>query len=202
MSVTFEIHRPRRPARQIVCRRLGDLDELLPLLERVQALDVQAFAQLVRRTERALLSMARGIVRNNADAEDVVSCVYHQAWETSRSYDSARGSARNWLNTICRSRSLDLLRRRRAHLALNETLASLSDDAVRFSSESKIDGLQQIAALHEALGMLSPLRRHLLHLSFFRDLTHLEISTMLGLPLGTVKSQLRRTLVSLRQPLS
>lgn len=202
MSVTFESHRPPCPVRQILRRSVGEIDELLPLLERVQALDVQAFSQLVTRTKRPLFSLVRGIVRNNADAEDVVSCVYHQAWETSRSYDSARGSVRNWLNTICRSRSLDLIRRRRAQHALNEVLASFSDDAMSVSSESQIDDLQQSAALREALGMLSPLRRHILHLSFFRELTHLEISTMLGLPLGTVKSQLRRTLVTLRQPLS
>jgi RNA polymerase sigma-70 factor, ECF subfamily len=202
MSVTFEIPRRQFPARPVVRRSLREFDELLAVLERVQTSDVQAFAQLVSCTERLLLARARGIVRNNADAEDVVSCVYHQAWATSRSYDSARGSVRNWLNTICRSRSLDLLRRRHAHNALSEVLASSSDSSVSASSESQIDCLQQTAALHEALGALSPMRRYLLHLSFFRELTHSEISTMLGLPLGTVKSQLRRTLITLRQPLS
>jgi RNA polymerase sigma factor (sigma-70 family) len=202
MSVTLESCLPKCPARQILCRSPGERDELLPLLERVRASDAQAFAQLVSCTERQIFAVARAIARNDADAEDVVSCVYHQAWETSRSYDPARGSVRSWLKTICRSRSFDLLRRRRAHHALNEALASFSDDAVGISSELQIDSFQQIAALHEALGTLSPLRRHLLHLSFFRDLTHLEISTMLGLPLGTVKSHLRRTLVTLRQPLS
>jgi RNA polymerase sigma-70 factor, ECF subfamily len=200
MSVTFEIHRPQRPARRILCRSLREFDDLLPVLERVQTFDVQAFAQLVSCTKRPLLARARGILHINADAEDVVSCVYHQAWENSRSYDSARGSVRNWLNTICRSRSIDLLRRRHANNALNEVLASYSDGSGSASSESQIERLQQTAALHEALGRLSPMRRHLLQLSFFRELTHLEISAMLGLPLGTVKSQLRRTLITLRQP--
>jgi len=202
MSVTLESFLTGLPCKAHTRVNQSEGDVLLLLFKRVQTADVRAFAELFDRTKRHTFALAHSIARNKADAEDVVSCVYQQAWETASSYDANRGSVRTWLNAICRSRSLDLLRRRHVHQALDERLASYSADSVSISNESQLDQVRQISALHKVLGTLSPMRRRLLQLSFFGELTHLEISKMLGLPLGTVKSHLRRTLVSLRQPLS
>jgi RNA polymerase sigma-70 factor (ECF subfamily) len=132
-------------------------------------------------------------------AEDVAAEVYTQAWRQAGRYDPARGRPLAWLLTMCRSRALDSLRRRDeadAHPE-PETLA----EPVEAEGADPLDMLETVernGALHTALQALTPIQRQLLALAYYRDLTHQEIAAHAGLPLGTVKSHIRKALLRLR----
>jgi RNA polymerase sigma-70 factor (ECF subfamily) len=107
-----------------------------------------------------------------------------------------------WLGLIVRSRSLDLLRRRKAereHLtdeiddAMADTLAGDAPNPMDTSLAS-----QQAWALHQCLGRLDNKQREVVSLAYLRDLSHGELATQLKLPLGTVKTWIRRGLDQLR----
>ncbi len=108
-----------------------------------------------------------------------------------------------WLGLIVRSRGLDLLRRRKAdrgHLtqALDDTLAdTLAGDAPCPMDTAQAS--QQAWALHQCLARLESKQREVVSLAYIRDLSHSELSEQLKLPLGTVKTWIRRGLDQMRQ---
>jgi RNA polymerase sigma factor (sigma-70 family) len=132
----------------------------------------------------------------------VAEDVYVQVWHSAASYDPQRGTPLCWALTICRSRALDALRR--ADKAILDPDPTQRLDAVA----QLVPGLQDLlqasqdhAALHAALTRLQPIQRQFLGLAFFRGLTHAEIAAAAQLPLGTIKSLIRRALMTLRQEL-
>lgn len=173
-------------------------DPLLPLLRDVQEGDADAFATLYDRTSPRLFGIAMGVVGNPADAEDVLSEVYQQIWRTARGYEPGRGSVLTWMIVICRSRALDAIRRRRGG-----EQAPLPEIAV---DDSALDELERAeigsTALARALHLLSEEQRHLLAMAFFRGMTHQEIADATRMPLGTVKSHIRRGLLALKTQLA
>ncbi|NJO12297.1 MAG: sigma-70 family RNA polymerase sigma factor [Gammaproteobacteria bacterium] len=164
-----------------------------------------ALAQLYDLTAAKLYGLARAIVRNAADAEEIVCDVYVQVWQTAASFDSARGPVLGWLMMICRSRALDLLRQRRGRPEHAGGQAAEQEPALQIAAEAGpeevLGQFQEGSAVYRALAQLTPLRRRLVGLAFFAGLTHQEIAQLLTLPVGTVKSHLRRSLRALRDAL-
>ena len=143
--------------------------------------------------------LALRITRNAQTAEEVAEDTFWQIWRQAPRFDPARGTAVAWMLTIARSRALDALRRRDP--------AQCTDDAGE-SEPDLADGPEDLLAateignqLHSALAGLDPLPRQLVALAFFRGLSHEEIAVHTGLPLGTVKSHIRRALGRLRETL-
>ena len=140
-------------------------------------------------------------VTSDADAaEDVVADTYLQAWQQAGRYDATRGTPLAWLLNMTRSRALDHLRRRGTVMALDETVAEARYALEQTDEDplSLVMALQRDARLRVAISALSPTAQRLLGLAFFRGLSHGEIAELTGLPLGTVKSHLRRAQDSLR----
>jgi RNA polymerase sigma factor (sigma-70 family) len=159
-----------------------------------------ALESLYDATVGKLYALASAIVRHPDDAEDVVCSTYAQAWELASSYDVRRGNVLGWLLMMCRSRALDLLRKRRARPEISDPDAI--DRAARAEEPDDLLALtQQSSRVHAALAQLPIERRQLVALAFLRDLSHQEIAAHTGLPLGTVKSHLRRALLQLREHL-
>jgi RNA polymerase sigma-70 factor (ECF subfamily) len=177
------------------------LDELALLVGHMRSGDAQALETLYEATVGKLYALASAIVRHAEDAEEVVCETYAQAWETAERFDPARASVTGWLLMICRSRALDLLRKRRAR-GENHDLAGFErvDDELHRPDEL-LSLMQRNSRVHAALSALAPERRQLVSLAFLRDLTHQEIAEATGMPLGTVKSHLRRALGQLREQL-
>jgi RNA polymerase sigma-70 factor, ECF subfamily len=177
------------------------LDELALLVGHMRAGDRQALESLYDATVGKLYALASAILRHAEDSEEVVCETYAQAWETADRFDPLRASVTGWLLMICRSRALDLLRKRRTRGA-NLGLAGfdhIDDDPHR--PDELLSLMQRHSRVHAALGALTPERRQLVSLAFLRDLTHQEIAEATGMPLGTVKSHLRRALGQLREQL-
>jgi RNA polymerase sigma-70 factor (ECF subfamily) len=125
---------------------------------------------------------------NVADAEEVVCDVYVQVWQTAQSFDASRGSVLAWLMMICRSRALDMLRQRRSRRERDRQTLPEHPKLDGAGPEDMLALFQEGTAVHRSLAQLTPL-------------THQEIAEATRLPVGTVKSHLRRSLLALREAL-
>jgi RNA polymerase sigma factor (sigma-70 family) len=175
-------------------------DALVALIQRFAAGDEQALARFYDLTVTRVYGLARSITDSAADADDVACETYVQVWNDACRFDPARGSALGWLLSIARSRALDL--RRRRHARARADASEAHDLQTAAPPEDLLTLMESGTAVHAAVARLSPLRRQLVALAFFRGLTHAEIAATLDLPLGTVKSHLRRALGALRETLA
>jgi RNA polymerase sigma-70 factor (ECF subfamily) len=176
-------------------------DVLAALLRRIQCRDAAALGELYDQTGQRLYALARKMVRSREDAEEVVFDVFTQVWNDAERYEPGRASVLGWMLMICRSRALDRLRQGR-HTARGVDIAEA--DTVADSApgpEDVLSLLEQGTRVHAALAGLPDDRRELLSLAFLRGLSHQEIADLKGLPLGTVKSHVRRSLLELRDGL-
>ena len=173
-------------------------DQLDQFVEGMRRGNEAALKSLYEATVGRVHGLATAIVKNVADAEDVVCATYVQAWESASMFNPERGSVIAWLMMMCRSRALDLLRRERLQPKLTDaaqiTQSFVSDETL----EDLVSLTEESSRVRTALLSLTPERRQLVSLAFLRDLTHQEIADQLSLPLGTVKSHLRRAFAQLR----
>ena len=176
------------------------VDALAKCLASIALGDVKVMQRFYRATISLVLKRARALVAKE-DAEEIANDVYVYIWRHSLEYDFTRGSVQAWLTIMTRNRAIDCLRQRRCMVSLDDeessplTILVNPEDA----SDVLLEQHEWARAAGIALSTLHPLRRQLLDLSFFQELSHKEIARTIGLPLGTVKSHLRRALHSLRQ---
>ena len=172
-------------------------------LRRLASGDQTAAAGLYDRHARPLYSLILRILGNETEAEDVLQDVFAQAFRQASRYDARRGAVAAWLLTIARSRALDHLRR--AEPAEAHPDPAVLDPAGALARgddpQDLLLAVQGQAALMRALEQLSALQRQLIALAFFRGLTHQEIAEHARLPLGSVKTYIRRALAQLRAQL-
>ena len=157
----------------------------------------QALSELFDATLDKVFGVAVRIVGDSTLAEDVVTDVYHDAWRNAARYSSDRGRPITWLLAICRNRALDEIRREASMARKAEAAASMTVPA---SVAEPVDLLEAVEAghvVHSLLSTISPDDRQLLALAYFRGLSHQQIADQTGLPLGTVKSRIRRALSTL-----
>lgn len=177
--------------------------QLQAWVSRVIRQDEAAFGLLYEACVSRVYGLTLRITRNAALAEEVTEDTFWQVWREAPRFDAARGTAMAWILTIARSRALDGLRARDP-AELVEDASELADahgakhDAHNASPIDLLDATQSNHALHDALAQLDPQPRQLIALAFFKGLTHDEIATHTGMPLGTVKSHIRRGLNTLK----
>lgn len=162
-----------------------------------------ALGQLYDATAARLYAVALRTARDARIAEEAVSDTFLQVWQQASSYDVARGKVLSWMFTICRSRVLDHLRRRDP-AELQAEIQSLRADAPDPLGDPAhlLSLYEESSRVHQVLSGLNPTQRNLVALSFFCGLSHQDIATETGMPLGTVKATLRRTLLALREELA
>lgn len=183
-----------------VTRRMEEPDEQdllsVQLLERVAAGDRDAFRQLYDLHAARLHAFALRITRQGPLAADAVHDTFLQVWRNAARYDASRGAPRAWLFGLVRYRALDIVRKHGREMPSEdfpETEDTEPDPLQRLATR------QSAAALHACLGQLPSERRKLLMLAFVEGQTHADLSTRLALPLGTIKSWIRRSLMALRR---
>jgi RNA polymerase sigma factor (sigma-70 family) len=188
----------------------ADEQQLQAWLARIVHQDEAALAELYRATVGRVYGLALRIVRNPATAEEVAEDTFWQVWRQAPRFDPQRGPPLAWVLTMARSRALDALRARVRAQADTVSADALGDalDVERAHPDEPdnphdlLQAVQASAQLHQALTQLEPVPRQLVALAFFKGLTHEEIAGQTGLPLGTVKSHIRRALTALRKCLS
>ncbi|MBX9739051.1 MAG: sigma-70 family RNA polymerase sigma factor [Beijerinckiaceae bacterium] len=146
----------------------------------------------------AMIGVAMRILRRRDLAEEAVHDTFMRVWQKAASFDPARGEARSWLYAVLRHRALNILRgeKRTDQVEDFDTLGLESEDE---SPEACVARLSDEKALKRCLEQLEPARRNAIVLAYVQGLTHGELAGRLGLPLGTVKSWIRRSLVTLKE---
>jgi RNA polymerase sigma-70 factor (ECF subfamily) len=176
--------------------------ELSALVRRIVYQDEAALAALYRSLSSRVYWRALSLVRDAATAEEVVEDVFWQLWRQAPRFDATRGPVIAWVLQITRSRALDALRamgRDPLREALNIDDSYGTELAAEHADPQAQLGQAQLAAqVEQALCALDPLRRQLVSLAFQRGYSQSEIAVEMGLPLGTVKSHLRRALADMK----
>ena len=168
------------------------------LVQRMAAGDERALGELYDRHGRAAYALARAIVGERADADEVVVDVFGQAWRAAAQFEPARGSVGSWLATIARTRALDLVRARGRRSRALERAASLSEDGVQEPTDRDVERAEARRLVTGALADLPPPQRRAIELAYFGGLSQSEIAAQLGEPLGTVKTRIRDGMAKLR----
>lgn len=160
--------------------------------ERVSLMDVYTA------TRKSIFAQALRVTNDYAGAEEVVQDVFLYAWLHSESYESSRSSLLTWLTVICKSKAIDYLR---ANISRYRNEISdpceMDFESNAPSQEALFSTSQSNIALVNAYGALSSMQRQLLVLHYYSELSHHDISDFTQLPLGTVKTILRRTRLAL-----
>ena len=175
---------------------------LMTLLDRVAQRDESALKSLYDLTSGKLYGLALRVLVRNEWAEDALQETFLQVWRTAPDYRATLSPPMAWLGLIVRSRSLDLLRRRKAEREhLSDDIDDGHTDTLAGDTPDPMDTIlasQQAWALHQCLTRLENKQREVVSLAYLRDLSHGELAEQLKLPLGTVKTWIRRGLDQLR----
>jgi RNA polymerase sigma-70 factor (ECF subfamily) len=170
------------------------------LIVAIRAGDQPSLSRLYDLTVDRVYGLARSIADNESDAEEIVCEVYARVWEQSAGYDANRGSVLAWLLVMCRSRALDLLRQQRSQRHGQDSLSHASRAREEIAKPDEIlTRFQESSVVRRALRELEELPRQLIALAYFKGMTHQDIAVTVDLPLGTVKSHIRRSLKTLRE---
>ena len=171
------------------------LDDASALAQRFVAGDERALAEIYGQWSSLVYSLALRSLGDATDAEDVTQKVFVAAWQSRVRFDPERASLSAWLVGITRHTVADTHEARTRQRLLTDQVASVTSDDVVSSPEADLADRLVIA---DEMARLDPVPRAVVRLAFFDDLTHLQIAERLGIPVGTVKSHIKRSLSKLR----
>jgi len=182
--------------------------ELAQHLSRAALGDRAAFRQLYELTSGHLFAVLLRIQRDRAVAEDLLQEVYISAWKAAASFDASQSQPLTWLTHIARNKAIDSLRRAQAQPRLESVHAADDEDDrpdldQRLADDSPgpaelLEHASDARQLSHCMQGLSAQQRQSVALAFFDGLSHAEVAEQLREPLGTVKSWVRRALLSLK----
>lgn len=170
--------------------------ELAQLLQRCAARESAAFRLLYDKTSPILFARLLRMLRRRSVAEEALQDVYVRIWERAAQFESHRGRPLAWMVTIARYCAIDLMRRERMTLVGDDALAEVADESAGDPLPDKPDNFD------ECIGRLPEHTRNCLALAFVEGRSHDEIARLTANPLGSVKSWIRRGLMSLKACLS
>ncbi|MEU7710699.1 RNA polymerase sigma factor [Micromonospora chalcea] len=158
--------------------------------------DEAALREAYDRYGRAVLHLATTTLVNRSDAEDVTQATFVAAWLGRETFDPAKGSLVGWLLGIGRRKVVDRIRASARETRVVETVKQLPEPV---STGPDPDTVVDRLVVADELARLPDEQRRMLELAFYDDLTHQQIAAVTGVPLGTVKSHIRRGMQSLKR---
>lgn len=183
--------------------------ELAALLSRVALGDRAAFATLYERTRARLFGVVLRIQSDRAQAEDVLQEVYVNVWRAAQSFNASLSQPFTWLASIARNRAIDSLRRAQAAPQTVSVAGRPDDEDERsmldeMASETPgplelLEQAAQASRVQHCMDGLTREQQQSLALAYYQGLSHTEVATQMGEPLGTVKSWVRRGLQGLKE---
>lgn len=200
-----ELESEHRPDTAAPSRRLLETGRETSLRQRLVARDERALAELVEAATPWLLNLARAMLQDEDEAEEVVTEAFRRLWQNLPSATGEHAGLMPYLMRITRHRAIDRLRARRRRRRLLSAAALAGEPPVVPPSEpdeAGRPGYPVHAQVHAALEELPSDEQAVVQLAYFRGLSQSEVAAALGIPLGTVKSRLRRAFGRLRQSLA
>ena len=180
----------------------GSAAETAPTREDLVALvaigDHRAFEQLYDQVAGQVLGLVRRVLRDPAQSEEVAQEVFLEVWRTAPHHDPGRGTAMAWILTLAHRRAVDRVRAAQA-ASDREAVVGQRDlerpyDVVGETVETRLEH----ESVRAALSILTDLQRQAIDLAYYGGYTYPEVATLLGVPLGTVKTRIRDGLIRLR----
>ncbi len=174
-------------------RGSGDLGALLGQVARG---DVAAYGVVYARVAAHVFGIARSVLRDPAQAEEVAQEVLLDVWRDAARYDAGRGTAMAWVTTRAHRRAVDRVRSEQASAAREQRAAraEVSYDVVAETVAARLDAER----VRRCLGSLTDLQRESITLAYYRGCTYREVAALLKVPVGTVKTRMRDGLIRLR----
>jgi RNA polymerase sigma-70 factor (ECF subfamily) len=180
-----------------------DADELSVegLLRDVAEGDRAAFAEVYDRISSRVLGLVIRLLRDRAQSEEVTQEIFLEIWQQAGRFDATRGSGISWILTIAHRRAVDRIRsaQKSSERDLRIGIRDMERDfdSVSESVEIRIENER----VKRAMSRLTPLQREAVILAYYGGYTHSEMASILGIPLGTVKTRLRDGMIRLRDEL-
>ncbi len=175
----------------------GDEELLEYILARVALGDRAAFTRLYNRTAAKLFGVCLRILPSKAEAEEALQESFVKIWRSADQYSGARAQPVSWLAAIARNQAVDILRRQKHAPQLGlEAIADLKDDAP--SPETAAAREQDRRHINGCLDELEDNDAKIIRAAYFGGATYETLARHMAMPLGTVKSRIRRSLARLR----
>ena len=172
----------------------GDNRTDAALVARLRGGDQSAMADLYDLYSSVVYGVALRVLGDTTAAEDVLQEIFLQLWRRPQAFNAERGRLAPWLAVIARNRAIDVLRKRPPEADIDETPLSTGIDLEDVAAQRLA-----IERVRSAIGQLPPEQRKALEMAFFEGLTHTEIASKTGEPLGTVKTRIRSALMAVRK---
>ncbi len=176
-------------------------DEFQHIMQGIIARNEASLEALYEGTLSKVYGLALKITRRHDLAEEAVEDTYWQAWQEATKFDSTRGPTIAWLMMICRSRAIDALRRQ-DNAESHPQPETLQQHTASASPLDLLLVLETESHIRNAMAMLNAMQRQLIALAFFKGFTHDEIAARMDMPIGTVKSNVKRAQTKLKNILN
>ncbi len=171
------------------------------LLGRVADGDRAAFAELYDQTGARVLGLIKRLLKDHSQSEEVTQEVFLEIWQTATRFDPAKGSASSWMLTMAHRRAVDRVRASQSSRD-RDTKIGIRDFETSYDSVTEqVEIRIEHERVERALGRLTELQRQAVQLAYYGGYTHNEVSQMLHVPIGTVKTRLRDGMIRLRDEL-
>lgn len=181
--------------------RASEAARLAELLARSARGHEDAFAELYDLTASRIHGVVWRVLRSGDHAAEVTQEVFVEVWRQAARYSPERGSALAWMVTMAHRRAIDRVRSVSSETARDERYAATAVDRTGDQVWSGVEQRLDAERVRKGLASLTEIQREALTLAYFGGYTQSQVATLLGLPLGTVKTRIRDGLIGLRDAL-
>jgi RNA polymerase sigma factor (sigma-70 family) len=175
----------------------AEREELNRLLVQTGLSDQKAFSELYKRTSSKMFGVCLRMLHDRSDAEDALQEIYTTVWRRAAGFDATKAGAITWLTTLSRNKAIDRLRQHREELLDDPSKLEETAD-VQPTPAASAEASQEYRRLQHCLDQLEPQHRDSVREAFFTGATYNELAGRCKVPLGTMKSWIRRSLLLLQ----
>ena len=178
---------------------MTDEDPVAELLIRVAGQDRTAFRELYSKTASKLLGVLLRILGNRAEAEDALQEVFTRIWLRAGRFDATKGRGMTWLIAIARNHAIDRLRARPDESLRDDADAMESVRDAAPTAENRLIALGEAGRIADCFATLEPDRAEAVRGAYLNGLSYVDLAARFDVPLNTMRTWLRRSLLRLRE---